>query len=987
MASDGKIVFEVTADGKHAIADIKEITRAIEKETKNWDDAAKESTDNIDKSFSSMLKKIAAGFSAAKIGKMLLDLGKEAIDLASDLEEVQNVVDVTFGSQGAKKIETWAKNAGTQFGLTETQAKKFSSTLGAMFKSSGLSGDEITDMSTDLAGLAADMASFYNLDFEEAFGKIRSGMAGMSMPLKELGIDMSVDALNAFAMEKGLSKTFSQMSSGEQTMLRYQYLMKVTADAQGDFSRTSDGFANATRKLETNITSLKANLGKFLLPVVNDLLGSMNKLFGGAEEEANKRFSILDRVAEIDIAKEEKIKEIEMVAKEANSLIDILDRIGSENAAAITVENLAEGLNKLNGSTVDNWENMVAAINNGGSIDEIQDTIKSLEESFLAMGNDSDEAAQGLATLGYTTDEIAEKQEMWLKTVQELGRTIPGLSSMINTNTGKVEGGIPALKQYVDEWERMQKVQEELNALEQLKSTYLAENNVAAKKADMFTKGAIAQIHLQDALKSNSFLGLWYTEEDIEEIISLVEKGAKEALTSEEAEKIAKLKLNLNPLSASGSSELFAEFDEYLKAADVYMTTVDELPKLLEIIEGREKDLEEQTGQTIEELESQAQDAKAATADWTEDLKNKATDAVNAANEALTSLADHMDEVHKKVQNSVDGVIKGFSKIETPMQQNAKNAEKIKEQITQLDSRSKTYAEDLNKLNAELNKYTGEQISAQSMKKNLEQQAQYMDDYLSNLEKARNKGASNDVLAQLSDGSAESFDMLAALAEATPAEVEAINAQWEKVASKKQELTDTLTEQQLTVDQVYQNLLAEAKKAVDELDLEETAKENAGKTIEGIIDGISSHVDGVKDAVDSIITQLDRLKGYGVDFNYDMNTGAVTVLNGKPKIDTSAGKDYIPGAKNGVDYVPGDDLLYRLHEGEAVLTAEENKVWASFKQSAGQGGFDFDTMGGVMRDNVKAGGNVYLDGKVVGNVISDRQGKSFKTLQRSGWQQ
>ena len=61
MASDGKIVFEVTADGKHAIADIKEITRAIQQETGKWDDAAGKASSSIENKFSGMLKKLAAG--------------------------------------------------------------------------------------------------------------------------------------------------------------------------------------------------------------------------------------------------------------------------------------------------------------------------------------------------------------------------------------------------------------------------------------------------------------------------------------------------------------------------------------------------------------------------------------------------------------------------------------------------------------------------------------------------------------------------------------------------------------------------------------------------------------------------------------------------------------------------------------------------------------------------------------------------------------
>jgi hypothetical protein len=87
----------------------------------------------------------------------------------------------------------------------------------------------------------------------------------------------------------------------------------------------------------------------------------------------------------------------------------------------------------------------------------------------------------------------------------------------------------------------------------------------------------------------------------------------------------------------------------------------------------------------------------------------------------------------------------------------------------------------------------------------------------------------------------------------------------------------------------------------------------------------------------------------------------------------------------GIDFVPHDDYLARLHEGERVLTAQENQIWNTLR-GGGIAGFDLDQLGGVMRDNVKPGGNVYLDGRVVGEVISSRQGQSYRQLQRSGWQ-
>lgn len=211
---------------------------------------------------------------------------KSTTSLASAMTEVQNVVDVTFGEM-AKDINDFAKISIEQFGLSELSAKKYSSTMGAMLKSSGIAGQGVRDMALELTKLSADMASFYNLDHDVAFQKIMSGMSGMTQPLKELGINMNIANLENYALTQGIQKSWQQMNQAEQTMLRYSYLLSVTSDAQGDFARNSHTWANQTKILSQQWEILKGTIGagfiNALMPVVKLLNALIKRIQVAAE--------------------------------------------------------------------------------------------------------------------------------------------------------------------------------------------------------------------------------------------------------------------------------------------------------------------------------------------------------------------------------------------------------------------------------------------------------------------------------------------------------------------------------------------------------------------------------------------------------------------------------------------------------------------------------------------------------------------------------
>lgn len=241
------------------------------------------------------LLKTAIGFKAIR---GLANLGKSAIGFGSAITEIENVVDVSFGSM-ADEAYKFASTAKEQFGLSELAAKQYSGTMMAMMKSSGVAQSAASDMSISLAGLAGDMASFFNLDTDVAFQKIRAGISGEIEPLRQLGINLSVANMEAYALSNGITTSYNAMSQAEKVALRYNYLMSVTGDVQGDFARTSGTWANQVRLLTLNFQSLSAVIGQGLiagiLPAIQALNALMSKLMQAANVFRNFMYVLMGK--------------------------------------------------------------------------------------------------------------------------------------------------------------------------------------------------------------------------------------------------------------------------------------------------------------------------------------------------------------------------------------------------------------------------------------------------------------------------------------------------------------------------------------------------------------------------------------------------------------------------------------------------------------------------------------------------------------------
>lgn len=234
---------------------------------------------------------------AGKIGKAiggafavagLVKFGKACTDLASDLNEVNNVTGKAFAGM-QKQVDEWAKGATSAYGLSETMAKSYAGTFGAMAGSFGFTTKEAFKMSTTLAGLAGDVASFYNTSQDEAFTKLKSVFTGETESLKGLGVVMTQTALNQYALANGFGKTVQQMTEAEKVSLRYAFVLNQLKFAQGDFANTlGSSWANQIRVLKLNFDTLKATIGQSLIAVLMPVVKMINTILAGLTVLAKK---------------------------------------------------------------------------------------------------------------------------------------------------------------------------------------------------------------------------------------------------------------------------------------------------------------------------------------------------------------------------------------------------------------------------------------------------------------------------------------------------------------------------------------------------------------------------------------------------------------------------------------------------------------------------------------------------------------------------
>lgn len=261
--------------------DIRTDLHDSDEEIKDVDEALEDLEDQAEKSAKRMK---AIGDSMVGVGKKftlfltapILAAGGAAVKMAMDAVESRNLFEVSMGKM-TQAAEKWSTHLSDRLGVNRYESQKIIGTFNVMLKSMGQNEDAAFDMSKGLSQLGYDMASFFNLEPEDAFMKLQSAIAGETEPLKRLGIIVNDTTIKQWALNNGMIKQGQQLDENQKIVARYNVIMERTRDAQGDLARTLDSPANKLRLLKSRMAETAVELGTKLLPLFEDLLKIVEK--------------------------------------------------------------------------------------------------------------------------------------------------------------------------------------------------------------------------------------------------------------------------------------------------------------------------------------------------------------------------------------------------------------------------------------------------------------------------------------------------------------------------------------------------------------------------------------------------------------------------------------------------------------------------------------------------------------------------------------
>ena len=236
MADGGSVIFNFKGD------------------TKDLDKATASATSTLSKVGNTALK--AAGVITGAMATAFAGVVTASVKARGELEQQIGGTEAVFGEY-ASQVQEMAKNSFSTMGTSANDYMATINKMGSLMKGSGIETQKAMDLSSKAMQRAADVASVMGIDINSAMESIAGAAKGNFTMMDNLGVAMNATTLEAYAMEKGLNKTYNTMSNAEKIQLAMEMFLDKSAYAAGNYAKENETLAGS-------VSTLKAAWGNFL---------------------------------------------------------------------------------------------------------------------------------------------------------------------------------------------------------------------------------------------------------------------------------------------------------------------------------------------------------------------------------------------------------------------------------------------------------------------------------------------------------------------------------------------------------------------------------------------------------------------------------------------------------------------------------------------------------------------------------------------------
>lgn len=308
MARVIQLNLEVKDNGSAAVENA---TKKINRSFKDIEAQSKSTTEVVKKSWGNVALAVTAA--ATAIAASLAMVSKNAIMLASDMQETQGKFDVVFRGMTAT-AETWASKLQQSYAMSELEGKKYLSSLQNLIVPTGIARDKAGELSNAFVKLATDMGSMNNQSTEKVIEDVISALQGSAETLSKYGITATAAAVEQAAFRLGIIKTKDELDQATKAVALYSLMTTQAKDSINDMDRTSDSFANQLKALNGLIEDMTVQLGEALLPAATAVITGIAQWI--KENETLIQQGLPDKIAEI-------AEQVEVVVNWINVLVGV----------------------------------------------------------------------------------------------------------------------------------------------------------------------------------------------------------------------------------------------------------------------------------------------------------------------------------------------------------------------------------------------------------------------------------------------------------------------------------------------------------------------------------------------------------------------------------------------------------------------------------------------------------------------------------------